>query len=74
MSRICGNCGTEMEQNGDNHYCPKCDETYAIKKGKQFVSDRPNAITQLKDAVKTLNDRIEKVEKNQEADDSLCGF
>lgn len=66
MSRTCGNCGTEMEQDGNLFYCPNCDETFEISKGKQFPNKKPNTILKLKDGQSNLNDRLSKVEETLE--------
>lgn len=70
MSRICGNCGTEMEQDGNRFYCPKCDETFEVNKGKQFISKKPNTISKLQDGQKNLNDRLNNVEAQLEIENS----
>ena len=71
MARTCGNCGTDLEDLGEGkHYCPNCDETFTINKGKQMVAKpKKNVLEQIKDKIKQQDEEIAKLRKTQEQDD-----
>ena len=72
---FCGNCGTELEKLSDTEfYCSKCDETFQVSSGKQKVTQKKNLLEQLKEIGVRNSERLEKLEKSQQRDDSLSNF
>lgn len=79
--QYCPNCGkkeSELTKISDTQwYCPDCDETYTIEKGKPRVDKSSKTkFDQIADTFKNINDRLKNIENNQsvEDDEEFFGF
>ena len=77
---FCNNCGNkDIEKTGDNeYYCPTCDMTYTIEKGKKVRAQPKNRISQIEQVVKNIGDAVKSIQeqikpKPEDENDSFWG-
>ena len=54
---VCNNCGEKVEKISETeYYCPKCDCTYTVEKGKKVRPQPTNRIAQIEEDVKVIKE------------------
>ena len=61
---FCPNCGNkEIEKTAENEiYCPECDKTFTVDKGKKIRAQPKNRISQVEQAVKNIGDVVKGIQ------------